>query len=92
MDWFQYPISHRKYSFNYTREAFVASTMKLFESVWLSALAPKAFDQAEASTNFVDSSHGNVSFFKRNFSALRDRLEMKLVRSVTAIWLREMSR
>ena len=61
------------------------------ESVWLEAFPPKALDQAEARSYLDDLSHGNVSSLKSNISDL-DSLEMRLVSSVTVIWLREMSR
>ena len=65
--------------------------MESLESVWLSALSAKASDQAAASTGLVDSLHGKVSSLSNSIGDF-DSLEMRLVKALVDIWLRETSR
>ena len=65
--------------------------MESLESVWLSALSAKASDQAAASTDLVASLHGKVSSLSNSIGDF-DSLEMRLVKALVDIWLRETSR
>lgn len=65
--------------------------MESLESVWLSALSAKASDQAAASTDLVASLHGKVSSLSNSIGDF-DSLEMRLVKALVEIWLRETSR
>ena len=65
--------------------------MESLESVWLSALSAKASDQAAASTDLVASLHGKVSSLSNSIWDF-DSLEMRLVKALVDIWLRETSR